>query len=214
MFVSNRSPDDLVNKGVIVSQPGVLGPGGRTFIVTGLHRSGTSLVASILRRVGIFMGSEINDVVHEDQEVERILGTGDIAGLKRLIRDRTENYGTWGFKLPVLHEALGPDEIALFGNPHVIVVFRDPISIAVRNALSDYQEPMDRLRAAVNEQTAMVTFIERLRCPTLLLSYEKSLVFPGNFIDEIIRFCGLPGSDQLRDRLVQLIDPNLSLIHI
>ena len=39
-------------------------------------------------------------------------------------------------------------------------------------------------------------------------SIEKALVFPGDFIDAIVRFCGLPRSDHLRDGLIRLIEPN------
>jgi hypothetical protein len=208
MTTTDRSLNELVNKGVIVLRPGTSAPGARTFIVTGLRRSGTSLVASILRHVGIFMGSRINDNVHEDEEIVELLSKRDTNELKRLIRGRNADYGTWGFKVPVLQESLGPGDIAWFGNPHVIAMFRDPVSIAVRNALSDYQEPMRELQVAIDEQSTMATFIGRLTCPTLLLSYEKSLSFPDDFIKAIIQFCGLPGSELLRDRLVQLIDPN------
>ena len=60
-------PDDLINKGVIVNRSSA--EKGRTFIVTGLYRSGTSLVASILQEAGIFMGRAINDIVFEDEEI-------------------------------------------------------------------------------------------------------------------------------------------------
>ena len=210
MSASEGLVDGLVNKGFIVNHQGadVSGRGGRTFIVTGRHRSGTSLVASILRQVGIFLGAEINDIVHEDEAMAKILMARDTDGLIRLIGERNANYGTWGFKFPMLCQSLGPDELALFNDPHVIVTFRDPVSVAVRTSISEYQEPMRALRTAVDEQAALVTFVERLRCPTLLLSYEKSLVFPGDFIDAILRFCDLPRNDSLRERLIGLIEPN------
>ena len=70
MSPSDTPVAELLNKGFIVNHPvGLRPPGGRTFIVTGLHRSGTSLIASILRQVGIFMGAEINDIVHEDEAI-------------------------------------------------------------------------------------------------------------------------------------------------
>jgi hypothetical protein len=46
---------------------GAAARGRRTFIATGLYRSGTSLVASILQQAGIFMGRQINDAVFEDE---------------------------------------------------------------------------------------------------------------------------------------------------
>ena len=43
---------DLINRGFIINRPS--SEPGRTFIVTGLQRSGTSLVASILLNAGLF----------------------------------------------------------------------------------------------------------------------------------------------------------------
>ena len=53
---------DLINKGFILDQRSE--EKGRTFIVTGLYRSGTSLVASVLQQAGLFIGSDINDIVY------------------------------------------------------------------------------------------------------------------------------------------------------
>ncbi|HEY0184098.1 MAG TPA: hypothetical protein VGC09_14920, partial [Rhodopila sp.] len=156
MSASDTRAGELVNKGFIVNRPAVAGPGrdGRTLIVTGLHRSGTSLVASILRQVGIFMGAEINDIVHEDEAIARVLIARDRDALSRLIAERNASYGTWGFKFPMLGEALDADEIALFSDPHVIVPFRDPVSVAVRTSLSEYPAPMRALRTALDDLTA------------------------------------------------------------
>jgi hypothetical protein len=210
MSAAGSQAGELVNKGFIVDRPGASrsGRGGRTFIVTGVHRSGTSLVASILRHVGIFMGSEINDIVHEDEAFGKVLEARDRNGLQLLIGERNAAYGTWGFKLPMLGQWLGHDDIVLFNDPHVIVTFRDPVAVAVRASLSEYQEQMRALRNATDDLGAMVAFVEQLDCPRLLLSYEKSLVFPGDFVDAIIRFCGLPESHALRGRLTQLVEPN------
>lgn len=215
MSKSGQPIDELINHGFIENhgiarQPDANPPqrGGKTFIVTGLHRSGTSLVAAILRQVGIFMGSEINDIVHEDETLVKILVNRDIDALTQVIRERNEAYGTWGFKFPMLSQRLGPDELALFSHPRIIVPFRDPVSVAVRKSLSEYQQPMQALRTAVEEQAETLAFIDQLECPSLLLSYEKSLVFPHEFIEAILRFCDLPRGDALRDRLIRLIEPN------
>jgi len=209
MSAPGRPAEELVNKGFIMNRPDACAAdGGRTIIVTGLQRSGTSLVASVLRQVGIFMGTEINDSVHEDESLAKILNAQDNGRLKRLIGERDANYGTWGFKFPMLCDALRPEDVALFTNPHIIVPFRDPVSVAVRKSLSDYQQPIPALQSVVDELAAMVAFLHQLPFPTLLLSYEKSLVFPADFIDAIVEFCGLPRSDGLRQHLVGLIEPN------
>jgi hypothetical protein len=210
MSTAGNASDSLVNKGIIAtraSEPAA-GHAGKTFIVTGLNRSGTSMVASILQYVGIFMGAEISNVTFEDEMFWKVLTPLDRNGLQQLIRERDAAYGTWGFKYPMLCAALGPVDMALFNNPHIIVPFRDPVSVSVRTSLSEYQAPMQALRQAVNEQADLTTFVEQLRCPSLLLSYEKSLIFPGDFVDAMMGFCGLPQSPVLRERLIRLIEPN------
>ena len=206
--------DDLLNKGFIVTHPDRNGGDvnslarGRTIIVTGLRRSGTSLVAAMLRQAGIFMGSDINDSVHEDEEIARVLTSGDKKALRRLIRDRDVNYRTWGFKSPMLGRDLQPERISQFNNPHVIVPFRDPVAISLRNSLSEYQEPMQALQDSLRDLAARMSFVAKLACPGLLLSYEKILTLPGDLVDAITRFCGLPDNDALRSQLIGLIEPN------
>src|SRR5689334_8921346 len=105
-------PDELINKGIIVNQP--TAERGCTFVVTGLQRSGTSLVAAILQTAGVFIGSEINDVVFEDEAMARILVSGDTTALRQLIAQRNANYPVWGFKYPALSDVLAPSQLALF----------------------------------------------------------------------------------------------------
>jgi hypothetical protein len=223
--VSPKSDDNLINKGIIIHRPTESSIArGRTFIVTGLYRSGTSLVASILRQAGIFMGQQINDVVFEDNEILAVLRTGDAEKLKRMIAERNANYGTWGFKMPLVYAHLHPAQVALFENAHLIVPFRDIAAIVVRNSLSEYKEAltgsgeavrqrpnpgaMAALRGAVSQLNALLTFLDTVSAPSLLLSYEKALIFPGEFIDALVRFCGLPANANLRARLIGLVEPN------
>jgi len=201
--------DDLTNRGVIINRPA--GPsvqGGRTFIVTGLYRSGTSLVAAILRHAGIFMGRQINDAVFEDEEVGVALRSGDDGALRRLINERNASHRTWGFKMPEVHIDLRPQQLALFDNAHLIVTFRDIAAIAVRNSLSEYKQAMTALRDAVSQLAALVAYVDSVRAPSLLLSYEKALVFPQDFVDALLRFSGLPSDAALHARLVGLVEPN------
>jgi hypothetical protein len=199
-------PDDLINKGFIVNRHTV--ESGRTFIVTGLQRSGTSLVAAMLRQAGLFIGSEINDAVFEDEAIARCLDARDIPALRQIIAARNATFPTWGFKFPTLCEALEPGQLALFDRPRVIVTFRDPVAMAVRRSVSEYREPMQALAEVAADQTAMLAFVCALPCPSLLVSYEKALMSPEDFVDALIRFCDMPQSADLRRRLSALIEPN------
>jgi hypothetical protein len=197
---------DLVNRGFILNQPS--SEPGRTFIVTGLERSGTSLVAAMLHHAGIFMGSEINDAVYQDEAVGRVLVARDGDALRRIVADRNARHGRWGFKRPSLHQDLPVEQLTLFDRLRVIVTFRDPVVMAVRIALSEYQEPMRALSDVVEQQVALLRYVGALRCPNLLLSYEKILALPHVFADLLPRFCGVPPSADLPARLVALIEPN------
>jgi len=200
------SPDDLINKGFIVNQES--GEQGRTFIVTGLQRSGTSLVASLLHQSGIFIGSEINDAVYEDEEIGHVLASLEIDGLRRIIAERNARHARWGFKRTMLCRELGTDQLALFDKPRLIITFRDPVSMAVRTSLSEYRDPMRALTDVVANQAKLLDYVGALRCPNLLLSYEKALSFPNDFVDTIVRFCGISPDRDLRARLLASIEPN------
>lgn len=209
MNATDGSADDLVNKGFVALRPdGESSHGARTFIVTGLERSGTTLLASMLRLVGIFMGSAINDIVHEDEEFAQLLEAGDRGGMQRLIAERNAAYGTWGFKQPMLCRWLSAQDMGLFHEPRVIVPFRDPVAISVRASLSEYQEPLQALQTAAADTAAITRFIAQLRCPTLLVSYEKALAFPDDMVDAFIGFCGLPHNQALRRQLIGAVQPN------
>jgi hypothetical protein len=99
-------------------------------------------------------------------------------------------------------------QLALFNDPHLIVTFRDPVSISVRTSLSEYREPVQALGAAMDDLNAMMAFLGRTSCPSLLLSYEKALMFPGDFVDAVMQFCDIPRNAALRARLAAVIEPN------
>ena len=89
---------DLINKGFILDQQSE--EKGRTFIVTGLYRSGTSLVASVLQRAGLFIGSDINDIVYQDEEIFRVLAAGRIEALPPIIGARNADHRNLGLQVP------------------------------------------------------------------------------------------------------------------
>jgi hypothetical protein len=200
------NPGDLVNKGFILHRPS--SEPGRTFIVTGLQRSGTSLIAAMLQHAGLFIGSEINTAVYEDEEIARVLAALDRDGLRDIVQRRNTLHARWGFKCPMLNEAIDPGQVGLFDRPRLIVTFRDPVAIAVRTWLSEYQPALLALKSAITQQAALVDFLGQIECPSLLVSYEKALAFPHDTIGAILRYCGIETNEHLRERLLALFEPN------
>jgi hypothetical protein len=200
------SPGDLVNRGFILHRP--LSEPGRTFIVTGLQRSGTSLIAAMLQHAGLFIGSEINPAVYEDEEIARVLATREQDGLRQVVQHRNALHARWGFKCPLLNEVFDPSQLELFDRPRLIVAFRDPVAIAVRTSLSEYRPAFLALQDAITRQAALADFLGQVECPCLMVSYEKTLVFPADTVDAVLGFCDIAPDEPLRERLLALIEPN------
>ena len=180
----------------------------KTFIVTGIARSGTSLIASMLKEAGIFIGEFMHEVVNEDAQIIEFLRSHDIGLLKSLVRQRNAKFPRWGFKAPDLHAFLRATDLSLFRNPHLIVIYRDPVAVAMRNVLSEHVAELDALISAANGMHSMAQFVKMAQCPVLLLSYEKALTFPNIAIDSLIEFCDLQLDDNGRNRLFLQVQPN------
>ncbi len=167
---------------------------GKTIIVSGIARGGTSMVAKVLRTAGLFMGERCDDVVHEDVDMSRCLESAGRAPLRALIEARNDTHASWGFKRPNLHELIRPVELSLFRNPRLILIFRDPIAVAQRNIVSMHSYLAIELDCAIKALVALTSFALEAECPVLLISYEKALMKRDVFLDQVLRFCGIPQS--------------------
>jgi hypothetical protein len=201
---------DWINHGTI-ARPGRGEPGGApeaSFVITGLARSGTSMLARVMQAGGVFIGTEIDDVVYEDVEIGHALEAGDATGLAALVAARDEAHAVWGFKRPHLHAVMRPEAILGLRAPRLLVVFRDPIAIAQRNVISELLPERQAVEEAASAQKALIDFVYAAECPALLVSYEKAVTMPEQFVDEIIRFCGIAGMAARREAMIAAVDPN------
>ncbi len=204
---------DLQNKGLISfqgSQAGGIGASGtRTLIVSGVARSGTSMIARVLHGAGVFMGEDMDQIVFEDHAFALLFENGgyDAAAVARLRRARDARHPVWGFKRPHLH-VQGTAAVAAFRNPRVILTVRDPVAIAERNAIAEQRDPANSLAAAMEDLQAMLGFAQALTCPVLLVSYEKAVRQPARFISRLLDFCGIEMEQTEQRRLVGLVEPD------
>jgi len=180
----------------------------KTIIVTGLARSGTTMVATVARAAGVFMGQFFHEVVQEDAQALELITSQNTGRLKTFIETRNAEYRRWGFKVPNLHMYLSYRDLSLFRNPHLIVIYRDPVAVAVRGALSEHRYAINELMGATGSMYSLAQFIDRADCPTLMLSYEKALTFPEATIESIMEFCGIKVTPGAREKLLKKIQPN------
>ncbi len=181
-----------------------------TVVVSGVGRSGTSAVAKVLHTLGVPMGNTNNLAVHEDQDFLHALLFFDQARVIQLIGDRNEKYHRWGFKFPSLQNHLLPPQLSQFRAPHLILVMRDPVATANRAFSSDTEvnSIVDAFLNVTRQVTDLVNFMQKVECPTLLISYEKLLAFPDQTIDSIARFCGITLTPETHVLARQAIVPN------
>jgi hypothetical protein len=181
-----------------------------TVIVSGVGRSGTSMIAKVVDTLGIPMGRTDGLAVFEDREFNTALFQLDYHRLRQLIRDRDATHERWGVKFASLQNHIFPPQLNYFRSPRLIIVMRDVAATAARSHKSDSRKTglQEALRNVAKQTLDMVEFIENATCPALLISYEKFISFPDNGIDQIADFCRIDVSEDMRRRARKAIEPN------
>jgi hypothetical protein len=154
-----------------------------TIIVSGVGRSGTSMAASALHDLGLYIGSDWLPGLYEDQPMRRALyhffhdeRAGCIARYNAL-------NPKWGFKFPSLHRHMHPPELGQFRAPRLIVMCRDAVAVSNRAGVDPSK--------ILIEQAAMMAFAQAVTFPVLLASYEKAMDSPEAFKAALASFVGI-----------------------
>ncbi|MEM8650225.1 MAG: hypothetical protein AAGF54_06820 [Pseudomonadota bacterium] len=175
-----------------------------TIVVSGLGRSGTSMVSKMISSAGIFMGVSENDVIHEDIGLSVAFENNDAETYRRLIGARNAKHTVWGFKRPLILRKYHEMESAL-RNVRYVVIYRDPLAVAMRNQLSLGMNMTDSLSVFSNQFASMLEPVAKSSRPTLLLSYEKFLLKPRVMSGALANFIGRP---EMADVIRSHVRPN------
>jgi hypothetical protein len=173
----------------------------RTVVVIGVQRGGTSLVAGVIRELGLPMGKNLG-INHEDSA---FLPT-DFKSILPIIKKRNKEYNVWGWKMPHASEYI-LETIPHLRNPHIIVVFRNLIATTnsqLKHSDANFSEAFHFSRVR-HKQVAEV--VEQIKCPLMLADYNHAVMKPSGFIEEIKQFLQLePSPNQIKSAL-DFIDP-------
>ena len=109
-------PNTVLNQGVIsrAARGRERNAAEQTLLITGLARSGTSMLAGMLQSAGIWLGDHVYEPINEDAEIAQMLRARDFARLDALIARHNAKAPVWGFKMPDLHQFLQHDELSRF----------------------------------------------------------------------------------------------------
>lgn len=191
----------------------------RGALVFGAPRGGTSMVAGVLRLLGVDMGDRQGRGNNEDLDIQDARGPaaplGDhdcdayaasLARMRPVIAERARNASAWGWKDP--HAVLyARDVVDLLPSPRLIAVFRDAAACAERVHKINGVDRLDEMRNALDLQLRAQTFLAETDLPAAIVSYEKALVRPERFIEQLAAFCGLDPSDAQRAASLDFISP-------
>lgn len=160
--------------------------GPRTYVVFGVMRGGTSMVAGALRGMGLYLGPNISDQNHESDDFCH----KSLDHMRNTIEAVNSERDVWGWKFPNAPDYL--DRIWWkIRNPHLICIYRDPVSNA--RGLNRWH-PIGEIQAVheslLRQQKNLALTLMR-GCPSLLVSYEKAARNPTQFVEELAAWTGL-----------------------
>lgn len=185
---------------LMIGSPDHSGP--KTVVIVGTARGGTSMVAGTVRELGINLGARLGEN-HEDPKFL----PQDLDHIRSVIKLRNEELDTWGWKMP--HSLAYLDEIEQdLRNPHIILVWRNPLAIALSQVNRTGAKIDNGLNFAADRLQQMVEKIQQLTAPMLLVNYEQGVRQPDDFIDMIAGFLGIEVTPEVRQNCLNFIDPD------
>lgn len=178
----------------------------RTYVTFGVERGGTSLVAGILRALGLYLG-EIPEGNNEDKSFHN----KPLGQMRATIAQRNAQFDVWGWKYPTAVNYL-PVLSRSIRNPYFIIVFRDAVATALSRAQWDGDFIRRSGRMSLHETNsntnANMGFALATRRPCLLISNEKAQTNPSALVDEVADFLFVERPDEeLRRKILEYSEP-------
>lgn len=179
-----------------------------TYIVLGNMRGGTSMVAGMLRILGVFMGDKIDEHNHEDLDLQH----RHPLNLRSIVAERNASYKVWGWKDPLLidvvHDLI---DLCPLRDPVFIVVMRDAVATAQSLVLHEGWAFGFAFSHASSQSIKLFDFVHE-HPSAVLVSYEKAMSDPAGFVDGMVGMLGLDVSEDLRDRAIAFVSPGYKAV--
>lgn len=184
----------------------------KTIPIMGCPRGGTSMLTYVLYQLGIPIGDNLaNDYQLEDEVFK---GKKLTRGMADTIEKYDKKYNNWGFKAP--DSVYYMDDLKPYlRNPHFLIIFRNPLSIAMSSANRDSRNLSPRLiEMSLNHSKKLERFIKNKTSPIALCSYESILQAPQIFVGNLVNFLHIDVSEKKQKEAINIIDPNKGYKHI
>jgi hypothetical protein len=167
----------------------------KTIFVLGAARGGTSLLALLLKNIGVYMGDS-ETPYHEDA----VFQSGNEINIKKIITERNTKYDIWGVKYPAIIFSIEKYR-HLITNPVYLIIYRDIYQIA-SSASKRHGVPFDLAisEASMTYEHIANRFVNLFPEPLLVASYEKMLKNPLDALRGIVDFLGIPPFNAIQEK--------------
>ncbi|MEZ4720869.1 MAG: hypothetical protein R2813_03210 [Flavobacteriales bacterium] len=189
--------ETMVNNGFVLRNMPAKSPVCKTVVITGLPRSGTSMIAQSVKHLGVAIGGPKQRAHLEDPRFQSLFEKNyDEAQAKRVIAIKNKNHEIWGWKRPMSFRYA--DKFAhLIRNPFYIIVFRDILATSIRKNLSGLTELDEAMIRVMKTNMELLKFALSLKEPVMLVSYEKAIVKPDVIVRGLDSFLNLNSPEEL-----------------
>lgn len=181
----------LVNQGYWIQQPMAADYHKPTFVIVGLGRSGTSILASMFDFLNIPLGDTATEATNEDQRLAAAMEKRDDALIEAVISDYNAKHETWGFKRPsmLVH---AKNVLPRLRNPVLIYTHRDFLSIGIRNLHAINRPIPDSLKKCLDAYAKQLTIMEEFEhLPSIHYSFSLLKDKPEVAIKSLMEFTGI-----------------------
>lgn len=195
----------LINKGITI-----VGKASKTnspIVVVGTARGGTSMIAGALAKLGIFMGDRSHPPVYEDVRLSEAFESRNDGAIQLIISEYSIKHERWGWKRPSSINYLDYVQSQI-NSPSYIFIFKDILSIALRNSISMLSEILPSMERALKEYSNCINFLGSGNRHAMLVSYEKAVANPSILIESLIEFCQITPSQKRINDAISFIQIN------
>lgn len=170
----------------------------RTLLITGVPRSGTSFLASVVGRLGVPQSRGPGDKVSGHGEhvgLRDAFGGRRDAEFRSIVAEFDAAHPTWAWKLPAMKADL--DWVAdRVRNPCFVFTFKEPLSVAMRKVSTGHDTDLEENFNKIFEgYVRLLQFARATPRPVLLVSYDKALRQFDECVAAVARFAGVPEWD-------------------
>lgn len=203
------SIDSLINQGVYpIGDSEAAWQSPKTIVVVGPPRSGTSIVAGTLNKLGIFTGDAAKSPTFEDLRLATAVEGQSDESASNIVEDYNSRHDIWAYKRPAIVHSLKETQ-ELFRNPFYVFIFKDIFSIGNRNRISMGVDLIQNMDSVQRQYRKVLNFLRDGSPNGMLVSQGNIMQDKASFVDSMISV--LPeGSvdEERRNAALQFIDPN------